>query len=119
VTTVAQARESTELPIPDYDELNLGDLQSRLRTLSSFALAGVLEYERQHANRPAVLVAGEARLAELRAGAQPSGGSPAGPRVDAPPPPAGGSVSPQTAGPKQNPPSQGVPSNPAQPRSTG
>jgi hypothetical protein len=116
---VAQARESDQLPIPDYDELPLGDLQGRLRTLTSIQLAGVLEYERQHANRTAVLVAGEARLAELRQGAQPSGGDPAGRRADAPPPPSGGSVSPQTAGPKINPPSQGVPSNPAQPRPTG
>ena len=113
---MAQSHESDQLPISDYDELPLGDLQGRLRTLSSFELAGVLEYERQHANRPAVLLAGEARLEELRAGAKPSGGSPAGPRVDAPVPPHGGSVSPQTAGPKINPPSQGVPSNPAQPR---
>jgi hypothetical protein len=109
-----------DLPIPDYDALTLGDLQSRLRTLPAEELAGVLEYERRHAARPGVLVAGEARLRELQAGAEPSGGSPAAPRVDAAPPPDGGSsASPQTAGPPVNPPSQGVPSNPAQPRPTG
>lgn len=72
---MSHSREAAQLPIPDYDELNLGDLQSRLRTLTSVELAGVLEYERQHANRTAVLVAGQARLEELRAGAKPSGGN--------------------------------------------
>jgi hypothetical protein len=114
---VSDSADAARLPIPDYDSLSLGDLQSRLRTLDSYDLAGVLEYERQHAARPAVLLAGEARMNELRAGAQPSGGSPGGPRVDHPPAPDGGSpVSPQTSGPPVNPPSQGVPSNPAQPR---
>jgi len=114
---VSRSGEAAELPIPDYDALPLGDLQSRLRTLGATQLTGVLEYERQHANRAAVLTVGDARLRELRAGAEPSGGSPSGGRPDDPGPPAGGSpVSPQTSGPPVNPPSQGVPSNPAQPR---
>lgn len=117
VNTVSHSRDAAQLPIPDYDALSLGDLLSRIRTLTAVELAGVMEYEREHANRVGVLTAGEARLRELRAGGEPSGGSPAGPRVDAPPPPDGGSrVSPQTSGPPVNPPSQGVPSNPAQPR---
>jgi hypothetical protein len=114
---VSNSHAAAQLPIPDYDALPLGDLLSRLRTLDAIQLAGVLEYERQHANRVGVLTAGDARLRELRAGARPSPGSPAGRRLDTPPPPDGGSpVSPQTSGPPINPPSQGVPSNPAQPR---
>lgn len=108
------------LPLPDYDDLNLGDLQSRIRTLGLPDLEQVAEYERAHGNRAPVLTVVEARLHALRSGAEPSGGSPDAPRPDAAPPADGGSpVSPQTSGPKQNPPSQGVPSNPAQPRSTG
>src|SRR3954451_20463241 len=74
VRSVSRSGEAAELPIPDYDALPLGDLQSRLRTLGATQLTGVLDYERQHANRAAVLTAGDARLRELQAGAEPSGG---------------------------------------------
>ena len=57
------------------------------------------------------------RLAELQAGAVPSGGDPAGARPEAASAAAGGSpVSPATQGPVINPPSHGDPTNPAQPR---
>jgi hypothetical protein len=114
---VADRGTAADLPIPDYDALPLGDLQNRLRTLDQNQLSTVLDYEREHAARAAVLTIGAARLDELRSGAVPSGGAPDGPRVGSPPPADGGSpVSPQTSGPPINPPSQGVPSNPAQPR---
>jgi hypothetical protein len=59
----------------------------------------------------------ENRLTALREGAQPSGGNPAAPAVDDPAHAAGGSkVSEATTGPVINPPSQGDPTNPAQPR---
>ncbi len=108
------------LPLPDYDHLPIGSLTSRIRTLDSAGVEAVLAYEREHANRlPAVTVL-EARLEQLRAGAEPSGGSPHAVAPEAAPPAAGGSVaSPATSGPVINPPSHGDPTNPAQPRSTG
>ena len=112
--------ERDDLPLPDYDHLNVGSLISRIRTLDAAGLQALLEYEQGHANRVQVVSAMQSRLSGLREGAQPSGGDPAAVGPDAPPPPAGGSqVSEATSGPPVNPPSHGDPTNPAQPRSTG
>ena len=108
-----------ELPIPDYNHLPLSDLTHRLRTLDADGVTALVSYEREHGARVPVLQVLESRLDALRAGAEPSGGSPTAPAATTAPPPEGGSaVSPATTGPKINPPSQGVPTNPAQPRST-
>jgi hypothetical protein len=112
--------EHDQLPLPDYDHLPVDGLTSRIRTLDAAGLETVLEYERAHANRLQVVTIMENRLTALREGAQPSGGDPAAPAVDDPAHAAGGSkVSEATTGPVINPPSQGDPTNPAQPRSTG
>jgi hypothetical protein len=109
--------EHDALPLPDYDHLPVGSLTSRIRTLDADALRTLLEYERGHANRIQVVTVMESRLTGLREGAQPSGGDPAEVAPEAPPAPAGGSkASEATAGPPINPPSQGDPTNPAQPR---
>jgi hypothetical protein len=109
-----------ELPIPDYDHLQTGALVSRIRTLDATGLETLLAYERSHANRIQVVSAMQHRLKSVEAGAQPSGGDPASTGVDDPVAAAGGSkVSEATTGPAMNPPSQGDPTNPAQPRSTG
>jgi hypothetical protein len=107
-----------ELPLPDYDNLPTGSLESRIRTLSEPEVKQLLDYEKEHANRIQVVRMLERRLVGLNTGqAAPSGGDPA-----AATPEVGGAprhepkASPQTEGPKQNPPSQGVPTNPAQPR---
>lgn len=106
-----------DLPVPDYDQLPLGSLQHRIRSLNAEELALVEAYERSHANRPAAITFIESRLHELRAGAHPSGGSPGAAHPETAPPPDGGSgISPETAGPPINPPSHGTPANPAQPR---
>jgi hypothetical protein len=108
------------LPMPDFDHLPLATLQHRIRSLDLDQLQRVADYERAHGNRAPVLTVVDARLRELRGGAEPSGGAPDAATPEAAPAPAGDTgISPQTAGPKQNPPSQGVPSNPAQPRPTG
>ena len=108
------------LPLPDYDHLPVGSLTSRIRTLDADGLAAVLSYEQSHANRLQVVTVMENRLSALRQGAQPSGGDPAAAAADDPVHAAGGSkASEATTGPKINPPSQGDPTNPAQPRSTG
>ena len=109
--------ERDDLPLPDYDHLQVGSLTSRIRTLGADDLKTLLAYEQSHANRIQVVSAMQHRLDGLAAGAQPSGGDPAAVGADAPPPAAGGSkASEATSGPPVNPPSQGDPTNPAQPR---
>jgi len=107
-----------ELPLPDYDELPTGTIESRIRALDTEGVEQVLEYERGHADRVQVVQLLEHRLETLRSGdAVPSGGDPSAGTPEVPRGEPGGSVaSPATEGPKQNPPSQGVPTNPAQPR---
>ncbi|WP_104524015.1 hypothetical protein [Blastococcus atacamensis] len=112
--------EHDQLPLPDYDHLPVDGLTSRIRTLDLQGLETLLEYERAHANRVQVVTIMENRAQSLREGAQPSGGDPAAPAADDPGHAAGGSkASEATTGPAMNPPSQGDPTNPAQPRSTG
>ena len=108
---------SSDLPIPDYDHLNLGDLTGRVRSLDAGQLDALIAFEEEHAGRAPVLQVVRARREQLDAGAQPSSGDPAAVDPLRPPAPQGGSVvGPATEGPKINPPSQGVPTNPAQPR---
>jgi hypothetical protein len=72
----------TDLPIPDYDQISLGDLRHRIRALDLEQLTAVLTHEAGHAARVPVLEVLEARQRELEAGAQPSPGNPANaPRV--------------------------------------
>jgi len=109
--------EHDTLPLPDYDQLPIGALTSRIRTLDAGGLETLLEYERAHGDRAPVVTVLETRLQALREGAHPSGGDPAAPAADDPVHAAGGSkVSEATAGPPINPPSHGDPTNPAQPR---
>lgn len=107
-----------ELPLPDYDNLTTGSLESRIRSLDADSVKQVLEYEREHADRMQVVIMLEHRLNSLRSGdATPSGGDPAAPAPEvAQRRPGGSAVTPATEGPPINPPSQGDPTNPAQPR---
>jgi|GEM_PF-6478028 len=107
---------TADLPLPDYDNLATNAIGSRARTLDAKGVTTLLEYEQGHANRPAVVQLLQHRIAELKDGAQPTGGAPS-----APAPEAGrrGDVPAQPAikeGPPVNPPSHGTPENPAQPR---
>ena len=108
----------TDPPLPDYDELPFGTIESRVRTLDANGLRALLAYETAHADRVQVVQLVERRLEAVAGGeAEPSGGDP-----DAATPEADTSAShdpkasPQTQGPPINPPSHGDPSNPAQPR---
>jgi hypothetical protein len=105
-----------QLPLPDYDHLPIGSVESRIRTLDAAGVEAVLSYERAHGNRLPVLQVLEHRLNALREGAEPSGSVPEQlPELGGAA--AGGSpVSPETSGPPINPPSHGDPTNPAQPR---
>lgn len=109
--------DHADLPLPDYDHLPFGSLVQRIRTLDAAGLGQVLAYERAHADRLPVTQAVEERLAELDAGAEPSGGSPLGvapERAGAPEAPRDLTMA--TDAPPNNPPSHGDPTNPAQPR---
>jgi hypothetical protein len=114
--------EPAALPLPDYDHLTVGDLSHRIRSLDADALQTLLTYERDHADRLPVVQVLTTRLEEVRGGEPLSGGTaaaPSHPSMAAPAPDTGSVVTPATSGPAMNPPSHGVPTNPAQPRSTG
>jgi hypothetical protein len=110
--------EHDQLPLPDYDHLPIGGLASRIRTLDEAGVQTLLDYEQKHGNRLQAVQIMRNRLSSLQSGAQPSGGDPAADFTsEAPEPGAGGSkVSEATTGPQINPPSQGDPTNPRQPR---
>src|SRR4051794_30565478 len=89
-----------ELPLPDYDHLPLGSVQSRIRSLDLVQLSSLLDYERAHGNRLPVVQVLEARAAQLDAGAQPTGGDPTADTPEASlGEPGGSKASPQTEGP--------------------
>ncbi|OBK94015.1 hypothetical protein A5645_18410 [Mycobacterium asiaticum] len=65
-----------ELPIPDYDQLPLGDLRHRVRLLQESQLHELISHEHAHGQRTPVLQVLQARLDEIQDGAKPSGGDP-------------------------------------------
>jgi hypothetical protein len=108
-----------QLPLPDYDHLTLGSLRGRMRSLDVPQLVQVRDYEKAHANRLPIVTMLDNRIAKLAtdltaplSGSAPSDPVPAKPRGGK----RGSKVDPSTTGPKINPPSQGDPTNPAQPR---
>ncbi len=104
-----------QVPLPQYDDLTVGEIESHVRTLDREGVQAVSDYERAHAARPAVLLVLKNRAAQLREGAEPTGGSAEVPGAgsDAGHTPA---QAPVVEGPPVNPPSQGAAENPAQPR---
>jgi hypothetical protein len=111
-----------DLPLPDYDHMTLGSLRGRMRSLDVPQLVQIRDYEKAHADRLPIVTMLDNRIAKLATDptAPLSGGSPAA--KDAAKPSRGkkgSKVSPATGGPAQNPPTGGVPTNPAQPRTTG
>jgi len=108
---------STDLPIPDYDHLPLGDLTGRIRSLDAGQLDALLAFEEEHGARAPVLQVLRARREQVGAGAELSSGDPAADDpLRAPAPHGGSTVGQSTQGPKVNPPSHGTPANPAGPR---
>jgi hypothetical protein len=74
------------LPLPDYDQLPIGSVQHRIRSLAEDQLRTLIHHERRHANRVPVLEILTARLDQLEAGATPSGGrQPEAPEVTSTP----------------------------------
>lgn len=106
-----------QLPLPDYDHLPIGSLESRIRSLDADQLQDLLDYETAHGERLPVTQVLRTRLQRVREGAPTSDGSPLAPAPEAQvAPPPGSPAGPQTQGPPVNPPSHGDPTNPAQPR---
>ena len=109
--------ERDDLPIPDFEHLAIGDLTHRVRSLDADGVRRLVDAEEARGRRAPVLQVLHARLDQLEAGAEPSGGDPARAVDDlAPPPSSPGPVTGPTDAPKINPPSHGDPTNPAQPR---
>ena len=97
----------TDLPLPQYDDLTVGEIESRVRTLDPGGVESLIAYERAHAARPQVLLVLENRAEQLRDGAEPTGGSAEVPGAGEPHDTGQAS---QTSGPEDtNPPFQGVP----------
>jgi cytoskeletal protein RodZ len=66
----APAAETAEpgepaLPVPNYDDLTVASLRARLRNLDQSQVRVLLEYEKAHAGRAAVLTMFERRIAKL------------------------------------------------------
>jgi hypothetical protein len=102
------------LPLRDYDHLSVTSLAQRIRSLTAGEIGQLLDYEREHANRPAVTAALQARRSELESGATPSPGGPqAGPEW--PEAPSASSPAGPTA-PPVHPPPHGNPAQPGQPK---
>lgn len=65
-----------DLPIPNYDQLDLGDITHRIRSLTQSEVERLLEHERDTAHRVHVEEILRARALQLAEGAEPSGGDP-------------------------------------------
>ncbi|NJP68223.1 hypothetical protein [Streptomyces spiramenti] len=102
------------LPVPDWDQQPAGSLLHRIRSLDSEQLTTLERHEETHADRPAVRQMLASRLAELRAGAEPTPGGEGEP-VDAASPGSHGSpASPATAAEPHHHPPHGHPRQPGQ-----
>jgi hypothetical protein len=110
------AHEHSDLPLRDYDHLSVPSLAQRIRSLTASEIRQLEDYEREHADRPAVVQTLRTRLSELESGAPPTPGGPqAGPEW--PEPPSGASpVRPDTSAPPVGPPPHGMPAQPGQPK---
>ncbi|MFF5720274.1 hypothetical protein [Streptomyces buecherae] len=106
----------SDLPLPDYDGLPLGELQHRVRALDATELRTLLAYEQDHGQRTAVVELLTARLEQLASGAEPTGADPAAPRPQAPPRRAGSPVSPATSTEPIHPPPHGTPEQHGKPK---
>jgi hypothetical protein len=67
VTSASAATAAPPLPVPNYDELSLASLRARLRYLDAAQLRILVQYERSHAGRAAIVTMFERRMAKLAA----------------------------------------------------
>jgi len=64
---VGEPESHDDLPIPDFDNITLGSLRARLRSLSIEQLVTLREWEKSHGNRLPVLTLLDNRVAKLSA----------------------------------------------------
>jgi hypothetical protein len=79
---IDEPQSRDELPIPDFDNVSLGSLRARLRSLSVEDLVRLREWEQAHANRLPVVTLLDNRIAKVSAEtnggtAYPKGSTPA------------------------------------------
>jgi hypothetical protein len=104
------------LPLPDYDHLPTGSLESRIRALTTEEVEELLAYERTHADRLLVTELLSARLEQLRAGAEPTSGDPTAVRPEESRHSADSPVSPATSPEPSGPPPHGTPDQRGKPK---
>ncbi|MBM7087909.1 hypothetical protein JTP67_04945 [Streptomyces sp. S12] len=104
------------LPLPDYDHLPLGGLESRVRSLNTAEVEELLAYERTHADRLPVTELLSARLEQLRAGAEPTSGDPGALRPETDAARGGSPVTPATSPQPFGPPPHGTPDQRGKPK---
>ncbi|MEV5342591.1 hypothetical protein AB0K93_29520 [Streptomyces sp. NPDC052676] len=107
----------SSLPLPDYDHLPIGGLESRVRSLSAEEVEELIAYERTHADRLPVTELLTARLEQLHSGAEPTSGDPSALRPEQAQGRAGSHVSPATAAQPFGPPPHGTPDQRGKPKS--
>jgi hypothetical protein len=56
------------LPVPNYDQLSLASLRARLRVLDAGQVQALLDYEKAHEGRPAMITMFDRRLTKLTEG---------------------------------------------------
>ncbi len=69
-------QDRDQLPLPDFDHIPLGTLPSRIHSLDERGITQLIGWERAHGNRLPVIQVLEARIEQLRNGAEPSGSIP-------------------------------------------
>jgi len=72
---VKEPESREDLPIPDFDNVSLGSLRGRLRSLSLEQLLVLREWEQAHAHRLPVITLLDNRIAKVSAQEQPANGS--------------------------------------------
>ncbi|MDO0930810.1 hypothetical protein QQY66_03640 [Streptomyces sp. DG2A-72] len=112
---MADSGRST-LPLPDYDHLPIGGLESRVRSLTAEEVETLLTYERSHADRLPVTAVLTARLEQLRSGAEPTSGDPGALRPEQTARHTGSPVSPATSPEPSGPPPHGTPDQRGRPK---
>jgi hypothetical protein len=67
-TAEPAAAAGAALPVPNYDQLTVASLRARLRVLDAGGVQVLLDYEKAHEGRPAVITMFERRLTKLSEG---------------------------------------------------
>jgi hypothetical protein len=68
VVAEPSAAAGEALPVPNYDQLSVASLRARLRVLDATQVQVLLDYEKAHEGRPAVITMFERRLTKLSEG---------------------------------------------------